>query len=106
MPGDLIALTHDDIVELVIEEAAEVILAAQKVKRFGFDRIHPGHEHNGVALFRELGDLAASIEAILSRYPVARHATLHDAFDNAMRTKISRALAAKAELMAEQRERR
>jgi hypothetical protein len=99
MPADLVAITHDDCVELVIEESAETILAAQKAKRFGFDSRFEGYGHNGTKLFEEMGDLYASIEALLSWYPAERHPDLRAAFEKARRTKMQRALHAKAELM-------
>lgn len=57
-------LTLDDLLDLLIEEAAEVIHAASKVKRFGWNRTEPGYGHNGKQLAAEIGDLLGVIDGL------------------------------------------
>lgn len=47
------------------EECAEVILAISKIKRFGWDSIHPeGDTDNRTQLEQELGDVEAMIDIL------------------------------------------
>lgn len=92
----IIALTHNDLAELLIEECAEIIEAAQKCKRFGFDRVFPGYGQNGAALAYEMGDAVATIEALMSFHP-----ELAPTYTKARNSKIARALKAKADLLEE-----
>ena len=59
-----IKLTRDDLLIILIEECGEVIQAATKCLRFGFDRIEPLYGHNGEMLSREVGDLLAIIDVL------------------------------------------
>lgn len=58
--------TRDELLDLLIEEAAEVIHAASKIKRFGWH--HRGYKHDDVrndhALSCEVGELLAIIDAL------------------------------------------
>lgn len=58
------ALTRDELLVLLIEECGEVIQAATKCLRFGFDRDQPGYGVNSVVLSREVGDLLGVIDAL------------------------------------------
>lgn len=58
-------LTLDDRLILLIEECGEVIQAATKCLRFGFNSSHvPAYGINHEVLARECGDLLAVIEAL------------------------------------------
>lgn len=58
-------LTRDDLLILLIEECGEVIKAATKCIRFGFDADHgTGYGRNDHVLSQECGDLQAVIEAL------------------------------------------
>ena len=47
------------------EECAEVILAISKIKRFGWDSVHPdGGPDNKTRLEQELGDVEAMIDIL------------------------------------------
>jgi NTP pyrophosphatase (non-canonical NTP hydrolase) len=53
-------LTRDDLLVLLIEECGEVIQAATKCLRFGYDVDHgTGYGNNRDALAKELGELTA-----------------------------------------------
>ena len=55
------------------EECAEVILAISKIKRFGWDSIHPdGGVDNRVRLEQELGDVEAMIDILTMCQSVRR----------------------------------
>lgn len=81
-------LTRDELLILLIEECGEVIQAATKCLRFGFDVDHGlDYGNNAIALSREMGDLLGVMDAL-----PFDHAVL-----TAMRDgKIKRAEAAKA----------
>jgi hypothetical protein len=58
-------LTRDELLILLIEECGEVIQAATKCLRFGFDVDHgTGYGLNSDALSRECGDLQAVMDAL------------------------------------------
>jgi len=58
-------LTRDELLVLLCEEAAEVIQAAAKCLRFGFDTIGPGdYGRNDLALARECGQVFAIVDAL------------------------------------------
>ena len=57
-------LTRDERLVLLIEECGEVIQAATKCLRFGFDREFPGYGRNDIALARECGELSAVVDSI------------------------------------------
>lgn len=57
-------LTQDELLDVLIEECAEVIQAATKIKRFGWDRYHPGYGFNRTELAREIGDVMGVIDAL------------------------------------------
>lgn len=50
-------LTREEKLVLLIEECGEVIQAATKCLRFGWDRDHPDYGVNHEVLAREIGDL-------------------------------------------------
>lgn len=58
-------LTREDLLVLLIEECGEVIQAATKCMRFGFDVDHDiGYGRNSDALANECGDLQAVMDAL------------------------------------------
>jgi hypothetical protein len=58
-------LTRDDLLILLIEECGEVIQAATKCLRFGFDVDHSvDYGNNRMILSREVGDVLAIIDAL------------------------------------------
>lgn len=58
-------LTRDELLVLLIEECGEVIQAATKCLRFGYDVDHgTGYGNNKKALSREVGDLIGVAEAL------------------------------------------
>lgn len=57
-------LTRDELLTVLIEEAAEIIQAATKCQRFGFDRNWPGYGVNRLVLATEIGELLAVIDAL------------------------------------------
>ncbi len=57
-------MTRDEILVVVIEEAAEVIKAATKIQRFGWDRNQPGYGINNEVLAMEIGDLLGAIDGL------------------------------------------
>lgn len=59
------SLTQDDLLILLIEECGEVIQAATKCLRFGFDVDHGvDYGNNKLVLSREAGDLLAILDAL------------------------------------------
>lgn len=60
--------TDEEALDLIIEEAAEVIQAACKCKRFGLNHIEPGYGHNAEVLAKELGDLDGARQMIRWKY--------------------------------------
>jgi hypothetical protein len=52
-------LTRDELLVVLIEEAGEVIQAATKCLRFGYNREWPGYGRNDLVLAREMGELCA-----------------------------------------------
>lgn len=57
-------LTREELLDILKEEAGEVIVAASKCSRFGFDVTHEGYGHNARRLAREYGQLIAIAEAL------------------------------------------
>src|SRR5215211_1747580 len=57
-------LTRDELLVLLIEECGEVIQAATKCLRFGYDRDQPGYGVNHEVLAKELGDLTGVMDAM------------------------------------------
>lgn len=58
-------LTRDELLILLIEECGEVIQAATKCLRFGFDADHGvGYGRNDLMLAKECGELAACCQAL------------------------------------------
>lgn len=89
-PAAFDALTHADLMDLLEEECAEVIQAAKKCDRFGFERTFQSYGHNGTRLFEEMGDLVAVIFELVKWHP-----RLRDYFLQAQNSNIDRALNAK-----------
>lgn len=56
-------LSRDDLLVILIEECGEVIQAATKCLRFGWDRYQPGYGINCEILAKEVGDLLGMVEA-------------------------------------------
>lgn len=57
-------LSRDYLLTVLMEEAAEVIQAAAKCQRFGYDWNEPGYGINSEYLAKEVGDLLAIIHAL------------------------------------------
>lgn len=57
-------LTTDELLVILAEECAEVIKAATKCLRFGWDRKQKGYGQNNLVLAEEIGDLMGIIRAI------------------------------------------
>jgi NTP pyrophosphatase (non-canonical NTP hydrolase) len=57
-------LTTDDKLIVLIEECGEVIQAATKCLRFGWDRDQPGYGVNHEVLAAEIGDLLGVISSL------------------------------------------
>jgi hypothetical protein len=58
-------LTRDELLVLLIEECGEVIQAATKCLRFGFDVDHGvDYGNNRMVLSRELGDLMGVVDGL------------------------------------------
>jgi NTP pyrophosphatase (non-canonical NTP hydrolase) len=57
-------LTREEKLVLLIEECGEVIQAATKCLRFGWDRDHPGYGCNKIVLAGEVGDLLGVIDSL------------------------------------------
>ena len=57
-------LTREEKLVLLIEECGEVIQAATKCLRFGWDRDHPGYGCNKIVLAEEIGDLLGVIDSL------------------------------------------
>ena len=58
-----------EILNLLLEECAEVIQAVSKINRFGFDSFHPStpHKNNKDDLEEELGDLECVINLLKNK---------------------------------------
>jgi hypothetical protein len=61
-PG--IELTTDEKLVILMEECAEVIKAASKCLRFGFDRSQPGYGQNDLVLAAEIGDMLGMVDSL------------------------------------------
>ena len=57
-------LTQDEKLVLLIEECGEVIQAATKCLRFGYDREWPDYGVNSKVLAKELGDLIGVVDSL------------------------------------------
>ena len=57
-------LTRDELLVLLIEECSEVIQAATKCLRFGYDRVQEGYGRNDLILAEEVGDLTGVLDAL------------------------------------------
>ncbi len=67
---ELLALSPDQLLDLIIEECAEVIHAASKVKRFGPLRTYPGYNDgrsNADAVIREALQVNDTLRAYCAR---------------------------------------
>ncbi len=58
------SLSREELLDLLVEEAAEVIQAVQKIKRFGWSHDEPGYGVNCDVLAKELGDFLGIFDAI------------------------------------------
>ena len=55
-----------EVLDILQEEAAEVIQAVSKIRRFGWNNKHPDHAQNNLEhLEEELGDMQAMIEILM-----------------------------------------
>jgi NTP pyrophosphatase (non-canonical NTP hydrolase) len=89
--GGRVSLTRDELLVLLIEECGEVIQAATKCLRFGFDVDHgTGYGNNRDALAKEMGELTAVRDELELDY-----GTCQKPFENGWRNKIERAEQAK-----------
>lgn len=64
MKSSRIDLTRDEALVLLVEECGEVIQAATKCLRFGWDRNQPDYGVNHQVLAKEVGDLLGVIDAL------------------------------------------
>lgn len=67
---------NDEIFNITQEEAAEVIQAISKIKRFGLDSVHPSKPDwytNKIHLEEELGDLQCCIDILVKTGVVDRN---------------------------------
>lgn len=60
-------ITREEALDLIIEEASEIIKAAIKCKRFGFEAVWKGEQH-GEVLAKELGDLEGARQMVKWKY--------------------------------------
>ena len=67
-------LTREDLLLLLIEECGEVIQAATKCLRFGWDREFPTYGHNGDVLSEEIGQLSAVVSELSPSLSVSARA--------------------------------
>jgi NTP pyrophosphatase (non-canonical NTP hydrolase) len=65
-------MTRDECLILLIEECGEVIQAATKCLRFGWDRNHPNYGVNHEVLAEEIGDLLGVADALPLRPEVVQ----------------------------------
>lgn len=87
MHQDEFNLTRDDLLILLIEECSEVIQAATKCQRFGWDREYLDYGVNHKVLASEVGDLLAVIDGL----------HLHsDSLNRSKEAKIEKAVKSKA----------
>ena len=81
-----LAPTEDERLTLLIEECAEVIQAATKIQRHGYEGTYPDSgETNRAALERELGDLTWAITRLTGCGDVKSHAIIKASSDKARR---------------------
>ena len=55
---------QDELLVLLIEECGEVIQAATKCLRFGFERLQPSYGVNCLVLAQEVGDVLGVVDAL------------------------------------------
>lgn len=85
-------LSREELLVLLVEECGEVIQAATKCLRFGWDRNQPGYGVNCEVLADEVGDLGGVIDALnLDHYRIVARGT----------AKIAKAARIKAMIAAE-----
>lgn len=60
--------SRDDLLDILIEECADIIQAATKCKRFGWERDYPGCGVNRTAVAREIGDFKGVVAAIMTEF--------------------------------------
>jgi NTP pyrophosphatase (non-canonical NTP hydrolase) len=73
-PGTPCTPHQREILDILIEECAEVIQRATKAKRFGLDEVQPGQPHtNAVRLAHEIGDVIAMIALCEEKCGVSRY---------------------------------
>lgn len=61
---EAVELTTDELLVILMEECAEVIKAASKCHRFGWDREHPEYGINDKVLAAEIGEVLAIVDAL------------------------------------------
>lgn len=86
-------LTRDELLILLVEECGEVIQAATKCLRFGYDREQPGYGVNSKVLSAEVGDLLGVLDALPLDDELIAHFRAR---------KIAKATRVKAEIAADQ----
>jgi hypothetical protein len=57
-------MSREDILILLIEECGEVIQAATKCLRFGYEHFHPDYGVNCEVLAAEVGDLLGAVDGL------------------------------------------
>ena len=88
-----VTLTHDELLDNLVEECAEAIIVVQKIKRFGWESCHPKNpiQLNNELLAIEMGHVRAVINKILEMHPhlVGMHSqACKDKIPNAIKWKI------------------
>lgn len=66
-------MTRDETLILLIEECGEVIQAATKCLRFGFERDWPGYGVNHEKLSKEVGELIGVADALNLNKSIIEH---------------------------------
>lgn len=85
-PYNKLTPAEDERLTLLIEECAEVIQAATKIQRHGYEGTYPDSgETNRAALERELGDLQWAITHLVRRGDVKSHVIIKASSDKARR---------------------
>ncbi len=61
-------LSREELLVVLIEECGEVIQAATKCLRFGFDSAEPGYGINHIELAKEIGDVCGVADGFADQY--------------------------------------
>jgi hypothetical protein len=67
------SLSRNELLILLIEECGEVIQAATKCLRFGYERNEPGYGKNDDVLSKEIGDLIGVTDGLILNRTFIEH---------------------------------